>query len=358
MKMHLTSQMKRHTLSCLFLMYTLIMSSASTIYAQDKGFRFGDHLDKKQIDLLYNGKLLTAYYYADSIKKPILFPINTVSGITITRGFPISPRLGERTDHPHHAGMWLNYESVNGLDFWNNSTAIAFKDRPHYGTIIHDGVVKTDASKDKATLEVTARWVNHDKQILLRESTRYIFSVNKDNFIIDRITTLTALYGDVIFKDVKDGLLGIRVARELEQPSKEPGIFVDNKGNTTTVAAGSDSVTGEYVSSEGLRGDAVWGTRGQWASLHGKKDGKQVSITIIDHPKNPGYPTYWHARGYGLFAANPLGQDIFSKGKEKLNLILKKDESIIFRYRVVVHEGNEITTSMLENTIREFEKQE
>lgn len=334
------------------------MSCALTnLRAQENGFKFKDRLTEKQIELTYNGKLLTAYYYADSIKKPILFPINTVSGITVTRGFPIAPRPGERIDHPHHAGLWLNYESVNGFDFWNNSTAIPFKNRAHYGTIIHDGIIKTDAFKDHAVLEVTARWVDPNKQILLRESTRYIFRVDQNNFIIDRKTTLTALYEEVHFKDVKDGLLGIRVARELEQPSKEPGMFYDNKGNVTNVAAvSSDSLTGEYLSSEGLKGDAVWGTRGTWTSLRGIMDGKNVSITILDHPKNPGYPTYWHARGYGLFSANPLGQEIFSKGKEKLNLALKKDESVTFHYQVIVHEGDELEPDVITSLANGFTK--
>ena len=50
-----------------------------------------------------------------------------------------------------------------------------------------------------------------------------------------------------------------------------------------------------------------------------------VSIAIIDHPQNPNYPTFWHARGYGLFAANPLGEKIFTNGKSEKNLSLKKD---------------------------------
>ena len=65
-----------------------------------------------------------------------------------------------------------------------------------------------------------------------------------------------------------------------------------------------------------------------------------ISIAIIDHPKNPGYPTYWHARGYGLFAANPLGQKAFSGGKEELNLTLKQGEKAVFRYRIIIHSGD------------------
>jgi hypothetical protein len=338
---------------------SIVLSLATTVFAQKKteGFRLVDNIEAKQIDVLYNEKLLTAYYYADSLKKPVLFPINTLSGITVTRGFPITPREGEPVDHPHHIGLWLNYESVNGLDFWNNSTVIPYKDRSHYGTIVHDGVVKTEANKTNATLEVTARWINKEENILLRESTRYVFSVEDDNFIIDRITTLDALNEDVYFNDVKDGFFAIRVARELQHPADKPEIFVDSKGNPTTVAAiNNKGVSGEYVSSESLKGNAVWGTRARWVSLAGRMNDQPVSITIFDHKKNIGYPTYWHARGYGLFAANPLGQKVFSEGKTKLDFMLKKDESVTFQYRVVIRSGSELSIPDIENLATSFEK--
>lgn len=315
-----------------------------------------DNIETRQINVLYNDQLLTAYYYADSLKKPVLYPINTLSGITVTRGFPIAPREGEPVDHPHHIGLWLNYESVNGLDFWNHSTATPYKNRSHYGTIVHDGVVKTEANKTSATLEVTARWINKTETILLRESTRYVFSVEDENFIIDRITTLDALNEDVHFNDVKDGFLAIRVARELQHPSDKPEIFVDSKGNPTTVAAiNNEGVSGEYVSSESLKGNAVWGTRARWVSLVGTMNKQPVSITIFDHSKNVGYPTYWHARGYGLFAANPLGQKVFSEGKTKLNFMLKKNESVTFRYRIVIRSGSELTIPDIESLATSFE---
>ena len=57
---------------------------------------------------------------------------------------------------------------------------------------------------------------------------------------------------------------------------------------------------------------------------------------MIDHPKNPGFPTYWHARGYGLFAANPLGQKVFSEGRETMNFTLEPGASATFRYRILV----------------------
>src|SRR5215203_2488849 len=114
--------------------------------AQSAGFQVQEQPQNKQVAILYNGKLLTAYNWLDSIKKPFLFPVNTLDGITVTRGFPIAPRAGERTDHPHHVGMWLNYESVNGLDFWNNSTAIPYENRLSYGTIVHQKITGKNAS--------------------------------------------------------------------------------------------------------------------------------------------------------------------------------------------------------------------
>src|SRR5215217_264675 len=107
---------------------------------KSNGFEIVERKEAKQIDVLYGGKLLTAYCYYDSIRKPFLFPINTVDGITVTRGYPLQPRTGERTDHPHHTRLCMNYQSVNGLDFWNNSTAIPVARRTAYGTIRHDGV--------------------------------------------------------------------------------------------------------------------------------------------------------------------------------------------------------------------------
>ncbi|MNR51707.1 hypothetical protein D3C85_1714210 [compost metagenome] len=79
-------------------------------------------------------------------------------------------------------------------------------------------------------------------------------------------------------------------------------------------------------------------------------------MTIIDHPENPGYPTYWHARDYGLFAANPLGQEIFSKGKERLNLKLLPGASVTFKYRVLITSSAKPTTAELKQEALKFSK--
>lgn len=171
---------------------------------------------------------------------------------------------------------------------------------------------------------------------MLTETTTYIFKGDATTRTVDRITTLTAKT-EVVFKDVKDGMFAIRVARQLEHPSNGAAEFTDAYGVVTKVSSMDNTgITGSYRTSEGIEGDNVWSTRGRWCNLRGKIGNETINVVIIDHPKNVGYPTYWHARGYGLFAANPLGQAIFSKGKETLNLTLKNGESTTFRYRTVI----------------------
>jgi hypothetical protein len=320
------------------------------------GFTIIERPAARQVDILFNNQLLTAYCYFDSSRKPFLFPVNTVDGITVTRGYPFKPIAGERTDHPHHTGIWLNYESVNGLDFWNNSTAISPEKRDHYGTIMHQEITGKKTSNEQATLGSSAVWIRPDGKILLNEQTTFNFSISDKNFIIDRITTLTASDTTVVFKDVKDGMFAIRVARELELPSKESSGFVDNKGNITKVAPSGNNVTGMYYSSTGLKGDAVWSSKSRWAILAGKKQGKDITIGIIDHPSNVGYPAYWHARGYGLFSINPLGRKVFSNGKEALNFSLAPGRSTTFRYRVVVHSGSVLSKEQMDKLSDDFEK--
>ncbi|RZM25344.1 MAG: hypothetical protein EOO88_19665, partial [Pedobacter sp.] len=95
---------------------------------------------------------------------------------------------------------------------------------------------------------------------------------------------------------------------------------------------------------------------GAWCLLYANKAGKPISVAMIDHPKNPGFPTYWHARDYGLFAANPLGQEVFSNGKEKLNMVLKPGQSVTFKYRIVVDSDEVPTAAVLDQQAKDFSK--
>ncbi len=295
---------------------------------------------QQKVVIAVGGKAFTEFVYTDTMEKPFLYPIVAANGQSITRGFPWNPQPNDPTDHPHHIGLWFNYEKVNGLDFWNNSYAIAADKKKNYGWIRTEKIVETE-SGPKGKLVYLANWTDEKKNVLLQEKTTFIFSAGDNVRVIDRTTEFTAVQ-NVSFPDAKDGMLGLRVAHELELPQTQTKEYKDDNGNVTKVTAPKDASTnGNYITSQDKEGEAAWGTRGNWCMLYGKKGNDMISIAIIDHPGNPGYPTYWHARNYGLFAANPLGQKVFSEGKENMNYRLLKGQTASFSYRVVIASGKE-----------------
>ena len=308
----------------------------------------------KKIDVLVDGKPFTTFLWSDNICKPVLYPIYASSGTEITRGFPINPKAGERADHPHQIGMWLTYGNVNGNDFWGNGSNGLGTKNPNGGVIRH---LKFENIKEGKTGSFVSfeSWTDSTGTELLKEQSEYHFISRGNIRIIDRITLLTAGEKEVEMPDTKEGMFGIRVARQLELPSDGIVELVNTDG---TIARVKDTlnigITGNYISSEGISGEDVWGTRAKWMELEGKIGKEHLSVIICDHPENPDYPTYWHARGYGLFSANPLGVKDFTKGAENLNFIIHAGESVTFRYRVIICSETQLEVSEITALADEF----
>lgn len=312
-----------------------------------------DKSSEKRIDVMIDSKLFTSFCWPENVFKPVLFPVFTSTGTVITRGFPLAPREGESADHAHHVGIWLNYGDVNGVDFWGNGSTGSIN--PRGGVIKHLNIEKMSDGTGEALIISNESWVDSTSKEMLSERTEYHFSGKGSARIIDRITTLTATGGTMNFKDTKEGMFGIRVARQLQLPAKEDITLQEKQGGTTTVKAqGESDITGNYRSSEGITGEEVWGTRAKWMDLNGKIGEEVISITVCDHPDNQSYPTYWHARGYGLFSVNPLGANDFTQGKEQVNFVIPSGKSATFRYRVIVNSGADLTDTEINAYAEEF----
>jgi len=309
----------------------------------------------KKVDIMIGGKLLTSYIWPNNVMKPVLYPVMTSEGTEITRGYPLKPRAGERVDHPHHIGIWFNYGDVDGFDFWNNSDAIPADKKSGYGTVKHLKINQLKEGNGEAMMVTTESWIDPSGKELISEKTEYHFIAKGKTRIIDRVSTLTATGKTVSMKDNKEGMIAIRVARQLELPSKDEVIMTDAQGNPTTVKKmTNDGVSGSYRSSEGIKDDAVWSTRAKWMDLNGTIGTEKIAVVICDHPKNQSYPTYWHSRGYGLFAANPLGWSVFTKGKETLNYSIPAGKSSTFRYRFIIQSGADLTDSEINGYADDF----
>ncbi len=311
------------------------MGLASTAVSQGSLVELKVNESDRKVQVSIGGKCFTEYLYPQDLEKPVLYPIMTASGIPVTRGYPLQPRPGERVDHPHHVGMWFNFGDVNGLDFWNNSFAIPEKEKPHYGRVRHQRILEA-AGGAEGILKVLSHWVDHDDKVLLKEVTTFKFSGEGEVRIIDRITVLEAVE-PVEFRDNKEGLLAIRMDRAFEAPVTAPEIFTDASGKPTTVATmNNEGVNGVYRSNTGRVGEAVWGQRADWVSLTARKGEEEITVAMIDHPDNYGYPAHWHARTYGLFSVNNIGSRVFVSSDPQQRFRLVRGQQVTFRHRVVV----------------------
>ena len=341
----------------IMLIIAIASFSANAKAKKEAGLKIGfvvSETDKK-VDVMIEGKLFTSYIWPDNVMKPVLYPVMTSEGTEITRGYPLKPRAGERVDHPHHIGIWFNYGDVDGFDFWNNSEAITADKKSGYGTVKHIKINQVKEGNGEALMVTTESWIDPSRKELISEKTEYHFIAKGKTRIIDRVSTLTATDKTVSMKDNKEGMIAVRVARQLELPSKDEVIMTDAQGNPTTVKKmTNEGVSGSYRSSEGIKDDAVWSTRAKWMDLNGTIGTEKIAVVICDHPKNQSYPTYWHSRGYGLFAANPLGWSVFTKGKETLNYSIPAGKSSIFRYRFIIHSGADLTDSEINGYADDF----
>ena len=335
----------------LFLWFGTVFLNAQT----KKGIEIISSEKDNKVDVLFDGKLFTSYIYPDNLEKPVLYPIYTSEGTVITRGFPRNPRPGERVDHPHHVGLWFNYGDVNGLDFWNNSYAIPADKKPGYGSIRHQKVLEASSGKDKGILKVSTNWIDSKGTVLLVEESTFVFSGTKSLRRIDRTTVLTAQAANVNFKDNKEGMMAIRVDRAFEEPSNKTEQFTDATGNPTTVAVlNNEGVNGVYRSSKGLEKGDVWGTQADWMKLSATKGNEKITIAMIDHKRNVGYPAHWHARGYGLFSMNNLGAKVYNPTEDEFVYVLEAGKSVTFHHRILVNSGNFLSDAEMNTEFSEF----
>lgn len=285
-----------------------------------------------QIHVLDDGKPFASYLYDSALLKPVLYPVFSSSGIRMQRLYPLKKVEGESYDHPHHVGVFFTYGSdgeVNGNSFWAGQQGQT--------RIKHVKVTREEVQADKAILGIQAYWIGKDGEHVLTEDRTMIFSGNEKERDIDFSFNLKAGDQDVVFRDTKEGMFAIRVASWLKE----------------------DSGTGKYLNSEGDTTEAnIWGKRAKWVRLEGNHDGKTVGIIIFNHPSSVNYPTYWHARGYGLFAANPLGQSVFQETRgeetpEPFNYTIPAGENALFKYKMIIYEGH-LTPDQIEGKFESY----
>ncbi len=278
--------------------------------------------EQDKVDVEVNGQPFTTFHYGAQWAKPFLHPLRTATGIKVTRGFPLEEVQGESKDHFWHRGLWYTHGDINGVDFWReagskipNETKLPL---PVGRMVVRSGP-KLKAGKDAGTLTADLDLVGPDKKTLGTLREQFTFRRAGANNVIDvQVTFLADRGAPLKLGDTEEGALGLRFADEFRQ---DRGAILSN----------SDGLVGT---------EKIWGKRASWVDYSTTIRAAKVGIIIFDHPRNPKHPTYWHARGYGLCAANPFGEHDFHGDKARDGSVtIPKGGSLSFRYRVVIHSG-------------------
>lgn len=305
-------------LTLLFLSLVLQCLFGDSVYGEEVGRVSLQRLDSK-VRVEIDGQLFTEYLYRNQ-NKPILYPVIGPYEIGMTRNFPMQQEVpGEAHDHIHHRSLWFTHGDINGNDFWT--------EHERSGKVVYDKILQTIEEPNSATLRTASKWISSEGELICRDRTTIRFSILPAGRVIDWTTTLFADQGELVFGDTKEGTMGIRSHPQLRL--------------TADPAAGVHSVTGKAINSNGVEGIAVWGKRAAWVDYWGEVQGKTVGIAFMDHPSNPRHPAWWHARDYGLIAANHFGaHDFGGKPPGTGDLTLPAGESLTFRYRFIFHKGS------------------
>jgi hypothetical protein len=275
-----------------------------------------------RVDVSVGGKPFTTYYVLPDVAKPYMMPLRTASGVVVTRGFPVendasagNPKAS--SFEPHQRPLYWGHGNMDGLDFWQEQAFDHYyKDHQNqpYG---HARVLNLKAEGESITADFSLR--DPSEREIARERQSFHFGGEDGIRRLDCEFTVTASAGPLVFGDTKEGSFGIRLAEDLS----------GNRANMTN--------------SQGAHGEKeIWGKSADWVSYGGEIGGRPATVSVFDHPSSFRHPTTWHARAYGLFAANPFAWREFTRDPNKDgSWTVPAGEKITFKYRVVIADGKQ-----------------
>jgi len=314
------------------LLLALLFCQTPAVFAGE-GFEIEYKGEPTEVQVTLDGKDYTRLRFN---RVPFLYPLTSSSGAILNRHWPTDDSVkDEERDHPHHQSLWLSHGDVNGHDYWAWTTK---ESKPE---IAFKGL--KDKQKDSFTLSLD--WTAAGKTDLKEERTYRFHKFDAETTGIEVTSKLTAADGDATFGDTKEGFFAVRVDRTLR--------LAPPKGKDPAGAKG------HIADSEGRKDGESWGKKSKWVAFYGPDEkGEPAVIAMFDHPSNLRHPTTWHARDYGLLAANPFGIHDFENKKDQPHLgdhVLKKGETLTFRYEVILHHGS-LESAKIADRWAEFSK--
>jgi hypothetical protein len=278
-----------------------------------------------QIDIIISEKQFTTYYFGDAVAKPYLMPLQTASGVVISRSFPVANIVTDEdrktpSFEPHQRPLYFGHGNIDGLNFWSEEAfAKYYHGLSHeaYGRMALTKLEGFTGGEDVGLLRARFNLLTSSGRVIAEETQTFRFQADDQTRTIDCEFVILANHGPVTFGDTKEGTFAIRLGYGLSAPHDH------------------------MINSNGAEGErAIWGKPADWVDYSGVVSGRQVGIVVFERPKSFRHPTTWHARAYGLLAANPFGSREFTNNPEKDgSWIVPEGKSITFKYRVIIYDG-------------------
>jgi hypothetical protein len=264
------------------------------------------------------GELFTEYCY-NNVPRPYFYPVFGPTGDCVIRNWPMMQGKDEATDHQHHRSLWFTHGDVNGHDFWS--------EKENHPKIVHDEFLEVSDENGTGVIQSTNKWMLPDGEIVCTDTRTHRFYARPEGRMMDFEVTVHASHGKIVFGDTKEGSMAIRLA--------------------PTMRLKGDVGQGHIVNSAGDTDKDTWGKRAAWCDYYGPVSGRTVGVAIFEHPSNPKYPTWWHVRDYGLFAANPFGVHYFEEKEEHAgDITVPAGEDFTLKYRFFFHAGDTKTAEV------------
>jgi hypothetical protein len=306
----------------------LCVLCASAVNSMAQAVKITD--TKAALDITIDGKPFTTYRYTKAAddpewRRPYFYPVLAAEGVELTsdqwRLQQAQKAEAERKkiDHPHHRSVWISHGDINGLDHWSHLQKVR-QQHVKFAKIEGDAFVEELAWEGKEP----------GKPVLTEVRTVRVVAYADGARGFDVTSVITAASGDAAFKvkplnvsGVEAGWLAARVP-----PSLPAGV----KGGQSKV-----------LSSAGASGELECRSKpAVWCDFSGPVGDKTYGVVLFDDPKNPGSPTPFHVRAWGLLTH--IGVHDWT---------LKNGQSQSIRHRLVFHPGD-AKSAKLDERYKEF----
>ena len=302
---------------------------APAIYALLPAVIFAAPVQLKQgsdrIEIIIGGRSFTTYYFNPDVAKAYLIPLQTATGKVISRPFPtgndVSKGDSKATSfEPHQRPLYFAHGNIDGLNFWGEAAFQKYygeQSRQAYGHMTDPKIEQARSGRDSGNLRASFVLADPNNRNVGREIQQFTFRGDERTRTIDCDFSVIASEGPLTMGDTKEGTFAIRLGADLSAP------------------------VGHMRNSRGGEGEKeIWGKPADWVNYYGTVSGNKVGIVVFEHPKSFRHPTTWHARAYGLLAANPFGLREFTGDPNKDgSWTIPEGGSLKFRYRVFIYDG-------------------